>query len=212
MKKTISKIFIIFSLLTISLPQALAETHIIESDLTCMDEYIAQDNQYKMNRIVTPLKGLGVAAGTGGATYLVAVEIAKNIGYVGYEIGLTGLVFGVFVGTAVIGTTIGLTTNIIIKRIKNNFILKTVANSIAGAGPSLDRFTKRFLRKYKIRDDEIDSTDIGTLLTEADREGVLCDGSLVIRKKRNEKLKYKLANKEEIFNYLAQELGFSSNN
>jgi len=84
--------------------------------------------------------------------------------------------------------------------------MKVISNARDGEGKSLKRFTKSVNRKMK--DLNANQSLVAEMIVEADKNGTLCDGSIVSKgkKKKLTKIRHYLANKREIIKHLGQTL------
>ena len=89
--------------------------------------------------------------------------------------------------------------------VKNNFIIKTVANSYDGKGKNLRKFRRKLLKKYPELTARASEESIAKLLVRADKELTLCNGTLVERESRSY-FRKNLAQKSDLFKFLKTEL------
>jgi hypothetical protein len=172
---------------------------------TCLDEYLARHRQLAKMTGFGPLGGI---VGTGATTAAgVGAGVAAG-GVIGGGFGavLAGAVGGVALGGAGALAYVGYQTYAVAQLIQNRYIMKVISNARDGRGKSLKRFTKSVNRRNKGLN--ASRRLVSDLIVEADKNGTLCDGSIVRKGKKRKltKIRHYLANKREIIKYLGQTL------
>ena len=178
---------------------------------TCLDEYLAAQKQLKR------MLGVGTL-GTGAATSASGAVAAGTIAGAGaLSAGAGAAAAGAVLGSAAIaGATVGAVVAVpmvvayggysIAKLVQTNYIIKVLRDSYKGRGSSLNKFTKKYLRRNKEARGYMTREEMREIVLDLDRNGALCDGSMK-RKRRIHKLRIprsrqKLALKKDIYKFI----------
>ena len=178
---------------------------------TCLDEYLQAQKQLKyMLGLGTFAKGAGtsasgaVAAGVWAGTGALAggTGVATAAGIAG-----TAAVVGATAGAIVaVPAVVAYGTYSMTKLIQTNYIIKTIVDAHRGRGKSLNKFTKRFLRRNKDARGYMTKEAMRAMILDLDSSGALCDGSIKkqrkIKKLRTPKARHQLALKRDIYRYI----------
>jgi stage V sporulation protein SpoVS len=167
----------------------------INSDDTCLDEYLYAQNQLKYMLGLGPL-GAGLVNGAAGAVTLGAIA------------GISAIGAGAAAGAAIaVPIAVGYGAYSLTKLLQTNYIIKVLSDTHNGKGKSLNKFSKKFLRRHKEARGYMTREHMKETILELDRSGALCDGSL--KKVRRIKFKAKiprrrhqLALKRDIYRYI----------
>ena len=185
--------------------KALLKDGSLDRKNTCLDEYLARHKQLVKMTALGPLAGIAgagttTAAGVGGGVVTGGV-LAGGFGAVA-----GGVIGGVALGGAGLAAYTGYQIYAVSQLIQNRYIMKVISNARDGRGKSLKRFTKSVNRRNKGLN--ASRRLVSDLILEADKNGTLCDGSIVRKGKKRKltKIRHYLANKREIIKYLGQTL------
>jgi hypothetical protein len=188
---------------------------VITSDIspsdTCLDEYIQRRRQLILRTALGPLSGAaeivgGTVAGLAAGAAIGSAVVNDGWAQIGYMLGGGVIMFG---STAILYVT-QQTVNFV-KVMNNNRMIKAVAEARLNGGKFLNKYLKKYNKKFP--EDNLSLEEFKDIISFADQDGVLCDGSLVkdsiFRKglsKKQKKLKHKLVLKKELFNYIHAQL------
>ena len=178
---------------------------------TCLDEYLAAQKQFKRMLGVGTL-GTGAATSASGAVAVGTIAGSSAIS-AGAGAAVTGAVIG---SAAVAGATAGAVvaapmvvaygTYSVAKLVQTNYIIKVLRDSHMGRGTSLNKFTKKYLRRNKESRGYMTREEMREIVLDLDRSGALCDGSMKkkrrIHKLRVPRQRHKLALKKDIYKYI----------
>ncbi|HAZ12869.1 MAG: hypothetical protein A2X86_21905 [Bdellovibrionales bacterium GWA2_49_15] len=141
----------------------------------------------------------GGFAGAGIGYGVEAITAGALVGVV--EPVLLGVYFGWLGGVAL---AIGWEIRNIVKLVQNGFLIKVIAQ--AREGQTATKFMDKYLSKYKKDRELATSEKIAQIIAGADESGALCDGSLTKKGKKRKALRYKLADKKDLFTYIHSQL------
>lgn len=185
---------------------------IIQNDVgaeqTCLDEYILREQQLKKWMLWAP--PLGVVA-----TPVVTITTAASAALITNIVGVQGWAqLGWFIGGGMIGFgagvlgTLGVTTVSAVKFMNNRNMLKLVVESHQDAEDFPYKKLNKYFTKYKKAwpNDGVELETFKLAIRNYDETGALCDGSLRATD-INDKLKYRIARKWDIFNQIHADFG-----
>jgi hypothetical protein len=185
---------------------------IIQNDVgaeqTCLDEYILREQQLKKWMLWAP--PLGVVA-----TPVVTITTAASAALITNIVGVQGWAqLGWFIGGGMIGFgagvlgTLGVTTVSAVKFMNNRNMLKLVVESHQDAEDFPYKKLNKYFAKYKKAwpNDGVELETFKLAIRNYDETSALCDGSLRATD-INDKLKYRIARKWDIFNQIHADFG-----
>merc|ERR1711981_299597 len=106
---------------------------------TCLDEYLFAQQQYKRMLAFGALRRGAVISGSG------AVSAGTIVGGASLAYG-SGAAGGAIVAAPIVVATATFSTT---KLLQTNYMIKVLRDSYKGRGSSLNKFTKKFLRRNK---------------------------------------------------------------
>lgn len=174
----------------------------LDLDKTCLDEYGRRSRNLMIAAGITPpaTAGVGVAAAYGAIWATAAGTVATA--------GLGAIILAIFAGFVTIAAfAVGLVTFEtlhIVRLIKNNKLIKFIAEAWDGKGKTLNKYFKRFKKKYR-RNGTLTVAQFAEAVVAADNSGAFCDGSLRGRGPEA-KLRKRLARKKDILRHVNKQL------
>ena len=187
----------------------------LSADETCLDEYLTAHNQFKrmLTLGVVGKSAVGAASGTVAAGSIVggaalsygagAAAAASAAASVAAAGAVTGAV--VVAPAVVVYGTYSAT-----KLIQTNYMIKVLRDAYKGRGSSLNKFTKKFLRRNKEARGYMTREEMRQIVLDLDQTGALCDGTMKkqrrIHKLRVPRQRQKLALKKDIYKYIKNTL------
>jgi len=194
--------------------ELMQEGEVLASD-TCLDEYLKAQKQLKyMLGLGTFARGAGTAASgaVAAGTWAGAGALAGGAGVAtSAAVAGTAAVVGATAGAIVaVPAVAAFGTYSMTKLLQTNYVIKTIVDAHRGRGKSLNKFTKRFLRRNKDARGYMTREAMREIILDLDSSGALCDGSLKkqrrIKKIRTPKARHQLALKKDIYRYIKSTL------
>jgi hypothetical protein len=178
----------------------------IDSNSTCLDEMLKRRKQLILKLSFTPVVAPIAVVGSSIGLGIVGGAIGAANNPAGGWGDLAGVVSGMFFGAIFSTVTVGVdTTKSIISLVRLNNIVKALGEQHLGrSGKKSEKFYQYYLKKSS---GLLDKEAFLAKLVDADRDGSLCDGSMVkqprlFKKYRSKKLKYKVATTKDFVNFL----------
>lgn len=187
----------------------------LNADDTCLDEYLFAQQQYKRmlafgavrrGAVISGSGAVSAGAIAGGAALSYGAGAAGAAAVAGSVLGAGATVGAVVAAPIVVATATFSTT----KLLQTNYMIKVLRDSYKGRGSSLNKFTKKFLRRNKEARGYMTREEMRQIVLDLDQSGALCDGSMKkqrrIHKVRVPRLRQKLAMKKHIYKYIKNTL------
>jgi hypothetical protein len=179
----------------------------VDANSTCLDEMLQRRKQLILKLSFAPVVGpIAVVGSSIGLGIVGGVVGAANNPPGGFG-DLAGVVTGMFFGGLFSAVTFGVdTTKSIISVVRLNNMIKVLGEQYLNrSGKKSEKFYQYYLKKSST--DELDKEAFLAKLLDHDRDGSLCDGTMVkkpwlFKKYRSKKLKYKVANTKDFVKYL----------
>ena len=188
--------------LTVSKVRKMLKDGTFDSEKSCLDEYAKRSTQLAVKVGLVPPGGAAVSAGAGLLAYL-----GVGFGAAASGAGLAALFLAIFFGGVALAAGIG---GVLVweglsiaQLVRNNTILKSVAESYDASGKNFDKFVRKYFRTYRKDQGKFTKEQVAAAIVKGDEAGVYCDGSLTGSTKS---LKKKLAKNKQIFQYVNKQL------
>ncbi len=187
----------------------------LNADETCLDEYLFAQQQYKRMLAFGALRRGAVISGSGAVsagTIVGGASLAYGSGAAGAAVAAgsvlgAGATVGAIVAAPIVVATATFSTT---KLLQTNYMIKVLRDAYKGRGSSLNKFTKKFLRRNKDARGYMTREEMRQIVLDLDQSGALCDGSMRkqrrIHKVRVPKQRHQLAMKKHIYKYIKNTL------